>query len=100
MFQHDGTLDEVDPEIAQIIRSEKERQVRRAPVADCWAASHSRGLGVWLPPQLWMQLTSSPVKRAGHDSLSSQVTGLELIASENFTSRAVMTAVGSCMTNK
>ena len=29
-----------------------------------------------------------------------QVTGLELIASENFTSRAVMTAVGSCMTNK
>ena len=29
-----------------------------------------------------------------------QVSGLELIASENFTSRAVMTAVGSCMTNK
>ena len=28
------------------------------------------------------------------------MTGLELIASENFTSRAVMTAVGSCMTNK
>ena len=26
--------------------------------------------------------------------------GLELIASENFTSRAVMEAVGSCMTNK
>lgn len=31
---------------------------------------------------------------------SPQVTGLELIASENFTSRAVMTAVGSCLTNK
>ncbi|DBB01947.1 hypothetical protein WJX77_005106 [Trebouxia sp. C0004] len=29
-----------------------------------------------------------------------QVHGLELIASENFTSRAVMQAVGSCMTNK
>ena len=29
-----------------------------------------------------------------------QVSGLELIASENFTSRAVMSAVGSCMTNK
>ena len=28
------------------------------------------------------------------------MTGLELIASENFTSRAVMTVVGSCMTNK
>ena len=29
-----------------------------------------------------------------------QRSGLELIASENFTSKAVMTAVGSCMTNK
>ena len=29
-----------------------------------------------------------------------QVYGLELIASENFTSRAVMEANGSCMTNK
>ncbi|EGC37884.1 serine hydroxymethyltransferase [Dictyostelium purpureum] len=29
-----------------------------------------------------------------------QFTGLELIASENFTSRAVMEAVGSCFTNK
>ncbi|KAG1664768.1 hypothetical protein FOA52_013620 [Chlamydomonas sp. UWO 241] len=29
-----------------------------------------------------------------------QVTGLELIASENFTSSAVMEALGSCMTNK
>lgn len=29
-----------------------------------------------------------------------QVRGLELIASENFTSIAVMEALGSCMTNK
>ena len=29
-----------------------------------------------------------------------QRRGLELIASENFTSRAVMEAVGSCLTNK
>lgn len=29
-----------------------------------------------------------------------QFRGLELIASENFTSRAVMQAVGSCLTNK
>lgn len=28
MFQYDGPLDEVDPEIASIIRNEKERQVR------------------------------------------------------------------------
>lgn len=54
MFQNDGTLEEVDPEMAAIIQNEKKRQV----------------------------------------------SGLELIASENFTSRAVMTAVGSCMTNK
>lgn len=54
LFQYDGPLDEVDPEIASIIKHEKNRQV----------------------------------------------SGLELIASENFTSRAVMTAVGSCMTNK
>mmetsp|Transcript_31043 Transcript_31043/g.56432 ORF Transcript_31043/g.56432 Transcript_31043/m.56432 type:complete len:484 (-) Transcript_31043:583-2034(-) len=31
---------------------------------------------------------------------SRQVHGLELIASENFTSKAVMEALGSCMTNK
>lgn len=37
MFQHDGTLDEVDPEIAQIIRNEKKRQVRWRCAADCWA---------------------------------------------------------------
>ena len=29
-----------------------------------------------------------------------QTKSLELIASENFTSRAVMEAVGSCLTNK
>ncbi|KAG7673669.1 hypothetical protein KSW81_006865 [Nannochloris sp. 'desiccata'] len=54
MFQADSPLEECDPEIANLIRHEKKRQV----------------------------------------------SGLELIASENFTSRAVMTAVGSCMTNK
>mmetsp|Transcript_9757 Transcript_9757/g.29351 ORF Transcript_9757/g.29351 Transcript_9757/m.29351 type:complete len:498 (+) Transcript_9757:164-1657(+) len=54
LFQHDGALSEVDPEIAAIIKDEKSRQIH----------------------------------------------GLELIASENFTSRAVMQASGSCMTNK
>ncbi len=29
-----------------------------------------------------------------------QIKGLELIASENFTSRAVLDALGSCLTNK
>lgn len=32
--------------------------------------------------------------------LDRQMTGLQLIASENFTSRAVMAATGSCLTNK
>ena len=32
--------------------------------------------------------------------LERQTTGLQLIASENFTSRAVMSAVGSVLTNK
>ena len=43
-----------------------------------------------------------PTRLPAHLTHSSceQVNGLELIASENFTSRAVMTAVGSCMTNK
>lgn len=54
MFQEDLSLEEQDPEVAGLIKNEKQRQVR----------------------------------------------GLELIASENFTSTAVMTAVGSCMTNK
>eukprot|EP00892_Ulva_mutabilis_P009226 jgi/Ulvmu1/6676/UM030_0007.1 len=54
MMLNDASLEEVDPEIAQLIVQEKHRQV----------------------------------------------SGLELIASENFTSTAVMTAVGSCMTNK
>lgn len=43
---------------------------------------------------------SASVPPLARPSLLRQVSGLELIASENFTSRAVMTAVGSCMTNK
>eukprot|EP00878_Enallax_costatus_P005379 GHUV01005648.1.p1 GENE.GHUV01005648.1~~GHUV01005648.1.p1 ORF type:complete len:434 (+),score=101.11 GHUV01005648.1:241-1542(+) len=54
LLQYDGPLADVDPQIANIIKNEKSRQVH----------------------------------------------GLELIASENFTSRAVMQALGSCMTNK
>jgi len=34
------------------------------------------------------------------DEKKRQVNGLELIASENFTSRAVMECIGSCLTNK
>eukprot|EP00850_Spirogloea_muscicola_P023429 SM000355S13196 [mRNA] locus=s355:7216:10676:- [translate_table: standard] len=54
MWQPDLPLQDADPEVFAIIRSERQRQV----------------------------------------------LGLELIASENFTSRAVMQAVGSCLTNK
>ena len=50
----------------------------------------------WLPTAAAMPQLCSPPPPAP----PLQVSGLELIASENFTSRAVMTAVGSCMTNK
>jgi glycine hydroxymethyltransferase len=35
-----------------------------------------------------------------HEEKERQCSGLELIASENFTSRAVMECLGSCLTNK
>lgn len=35
-----------------------------------------------------------------NEELERQKNGIELIASENFTSKAVMEAVGSCLTNK
>ena len=101
MFQVDGTLDEVDPEMAQIIRNEKQRQVRAsgAVAAAAAAAARCRLLvpqcaALWGWPPACRCLASPRLCRCR------QVTGLELIASENFTSRAVMTAVGSCMTNK
>jgi len=49
-----GSVQDVDPEIAELIKLEKQRQVR----------------------------------------------GLELIASENFTSQAVLDCLGSCFTNR
>lgn len=50
----DGSIEEADPEMAQLIEEERNRQKN----------------------------------------------GIELIASENFTSKAVMQALGSCLTNK
>ena len=50
----DGDIASVDPEMAELIAAERQRQVQ----------------------------------------------GIELIASENFTSKAVMQALGSCLTNK
>ena len=107
MFQVDGTLDEVDPEIASIIRHEKERQVRRPPpttTASAVQAVAREGCGS-RPPAPSFACCAAPDPPQSSDPARSlrasvQVTGLELIASENFTSRAVMTAVGSCMTNK
>lgn len=50
MFQADGTLDEVDPEMAQIIRNEKQRQVRvaAAPPPRAAVAAPARLLGAIL----------------------------------------------------
>ena len=50
----DGDISSVDPEMAELIAAERQRQLE----------------------------------------------GIELIASENFTSKAVMQALGSCLTNK
>ena len=51
---------------------------------------------------LWRTLaeTDPEIATAIRDELHRQNTGLELIASENFVSRAVMEAAGSVMTNK
>src|SRR5438105_3441917 len=51
---------------------------------------------------LWRTLaeTDPEIAKAIHDELHRQNTGLELIASENFVSRAVLEAAGSVMTNK
>src|SRR5713226_1158603 len=51
---------------------------------------------------LWRSLAETDPEIAGaiRDELHRQNTGLELIASENFVSRAVLEAAGSVMTNK
>jgi len=51
---------------------------------------------------LWRTLAETDPEIAGaiRDELHRQNSGLELIASENFVSRAVMEAAGSVMTNK
>jgi glycine hydroxymethyltransferase len=51
---------------------------------------------------LWRTLaeTDAEIAQAIRDELHRQNTGLELIASENFVSRAVLEAAGSVMTNK
>jgi glycine hydroxymethyltransferase len=53
-------------------------------------------------PPMWRTLAESDPEIAGaiRDELHRQNSGLELIASENFVSRAVLEAAGSVMTNK
>src|SRR5688500_20158699 len=53
-------------------------------------------------PSRWRALaqTDSEIARVLQDERHRQNTGLELIASENFVSQAVMEAQGSVMTNK
>src|SRR5690348_2700147 len=52
--------------------------------------------------EMWRTLAESDPEtaKAIRDELHRQNTGLELIASENFVSRAVLEATGSVMTNK
>src|SRR5258708_16662619 len=53
-------------------------------------------------PATWRSLaeTDPEIAQAIKDELHRQNSGLELIASENFVSRAVLEAAGSVMTNK
>ncbi len=53
-------------------------------------------------PSAWRALADTDPEIAGaiHNELHRQNSGLELIASENFVSRAVLEAAGSVMTNK
>ena len=53
-------------------------------------------------PSRWRALaqTDPEIQRVLHDERHRQNTGLELIASENFVSQAVMEAQGSVLTNK
>src|SRR5262249_403442 len=53
-----------------------------------------------IPPWRTLAETDPEIAGAIRDDLHRQDTGLELIASENFVSRAVMEAAGSVMTNK
>src|SRR5882762_3645148 len=55
-----------------------------------------------MSPSIWRTLadTDAEVAQAIRDELHRQNSGLELIASENFVSRAVLEAAGSVMTNK
>lgn len=65
------------------------------PAEDTQTQGHTTSLRVSLSTAACLPLSNLVVA-----AWRAQVSGLELIASENFTSRAVMTAVGSCMTNK
>src|SRR5215831_13849916 len=51
-------------------------------------------------PMRWLEQADPDIAKAIHDETVRQSRNLELIASENFVSEAVLEAVGSVMTNK
>src|SRR5256885_3223110 len=55
-----------------------------------------------MSPSIWRTLadTDAEVAQAIRNEIERQNSGLELIASENFVSRAVLEAAGSVLTNK
>lgn len=74
------SLKEADPEIFDIIQDEKARQ--------WWVAGGNPEVDLDCSVVTWLMFAWRCRK------------GIELIASENFTSRPVLEALGSCMTNK
>lgn len=64
-----------------------------------WCPLHSPGAGSSFE-DYGLREADSDVRAIIDKEKQRQFRSLELIASENFTSRAVMEAVGSCLTNK
>lgn len=77
LFQYDGPLSEVDPEIAAFVTKEKARQVCGARLGFETTRSQTAAS--------FVNINADLINIASYV----QVRGLELIASENFTSRAV-----------
>ncbi|KPA85173.1 putative Serine hydroxymethyltransferaseserine hydroxymethyltransferase [Leptomonas pyrrhocoris] len=66
----------------------------------CRAASASRGRVAALPGNFGLKEHDPEIFQLMQKEMDRQVEGLELIASENFTSRAVLDCLGSIFTNK
>ena len=94
IFPHALTpLAEADPEMYAIIKREERRQ---------WYAASPLPTRCPFAAACLLRMRPPPYSQAtcAHTHRGARRQGIELIASENFTSRAVLEALGSCLTNK